>query len=217
MINPFSIWTVSCQSDTGVRYLVPIPPHQLPLDPFELGGLQGGIKEIGDLSQPPPHKQRSDSQALRASSLRSEPASGFSASLRPSCLVAHFQPKAHASHQPGVGPPQGPLGAPPPARTRPLPSAPAAAPVSMGTKVANRSSDFRSAQTTTRARAAPEWAPDRNAEGQDPLCGALRGEAGAGGAASRACGGSRSPLGLCLAPGAPQELGARSHRAHPVV
>ena len=48
MINPFSIWTVSCQSDTGVRYLVPIPPHQL-LDPFELGELQGGIKEIGDL------------------------------------------------------------------------------------------------------------------------------------------------------------------------
>ena len=48
MINPFSTWTVSCQSDTGVRYLVPTPPHQL-LDPFELWGLQGGIKEIGDL------------------------------------------------------------------------------------------------------------------------------------------------------------------------
>lgn len=187
MIHPFSIWTVSCQSDAGVRYLVRIPPHQL-LDPFELWGLQGGIKEIGTCSRPPPHKERSGSQALQASPLRSEPASGFSASLLPSCLAAHFQPKAHASHQAGRVPPQSPLGARTPARTRPLPSAPAAAPVSVGTKVANPCSDFRSAQTTTRARAAPEWAPDRDAEGQDPLCGALRGEAGAGGAASRAWG-----------------------------
>ena len=56
----------------------------------------------------------------------------------------------------------------------------------MGTRVANPRGDFRSAQTTARAPAAPEWAPERHAEGEDPLCGALRGEAGAGGAASRA-------------------------------
>lgn len=58
----------------------------------------------------------------------------------------------------------------------------------MGTKVANPRGDFRSAQTTARARAAPEWAPGRDAEGEDPLCGALRGEARAGGEASRAWG-----------------------------
>ena len=65
-------------------------PHQLLLDPFELWGLQGGITEIGACSRSPPHKERSDSQALRASPLRSESAPGFSASLLPSCIAAHF-------------------------------------------------------------------------------------------------------------------------------
>lgn len=86
-----------------------------------------------------------------------------------------------------------PLGcpAPPaaPAETRPLPSAPAAAPVSMGTKAANRRGGFRSALTEARTLAAPGVpaglrAAGRDAEGQDPLRGALRGEAWAGGAAS---------------------------------
>lgn len=29
-------------------------------------------------------------------------------------------------------------------------------------------------ETTTQVQAAPEWSPGRDAEGQDPVCGALR-------------------------------------------
>ena len=102
MINPFSMWTVSCQSHIGVSCLVLTPPHQL-LGPFELSGLRGGIKEIWDPAS------SAGSPAHKRIWIR---VFYFPPTLL-LCLAAHLQPETHAAHQAAGRPPQSPSGARP--------------------------------------------------------------------------------------------------------